>query len=817
MESCDTQDVIDVQQYTRQLELEDVMRDLGYTEYMREHDKLLSGATGRARKPKESASDYSRKIMANTIDYLTEAIRKHQESDVGWGHANTDQLMEGHDPGRLAYLVMRTAFDYISTPVILTTLVTMIGRALENETMWLEFKKANPKYLQGMMRRISVSQSPSYRARNLRHAVNTLMPTWQPWSLRVCRQVGSVLWTMLSDTDLFVVREHSWAARRAAEVSGSPRLLEWIREYRKRRASMTCRTMPMLCQPRDWNAMRGGGYLTIESDLVHNASDDLRNIIPGCEYKPVYSAINHVQRCGWRINTRILDLITTLSEHNSPLLPACEDIPMPPYPGDDAPATEQKEWRQAAKMVYDNRKANAARRISIDGAIATAHKLRDMDAIYFPWYFDTRGRMYPASDHLHLQSSDPIRSMLQFAKSKPLVDDSGAYWLGVHAANTYGEDKIRLGERYKWAQENSEMLCAIADDPLNACEHWKDADKPFAFVAACMEWREFVRKGYAAENAIPIAQDGTCNGLQHYAAMARNERDARAVNVWPNRRPNSIYSHVAASLQQRLLYHTEWVQAGNTKIEPDKFAIMWSRFGIDKALCKRSVMIWPYSGTRHAMTQYLFEVYNERVAKEDVEPFEYPFAMCACLAGFIYDMLPQVIPSAGEIMHWLRKCASIVAKQNHQLMWVSPIGFVCCPEYWEPKYTTIATPVYGKMTFPDYNRTLVRRAKARNAFAPNFVHSLDASHLMMTINACADAGITSFAPIHDSYGTHASDTRQMRVLCRNAFVDMHTSCDQLVALRDQLAEQFPGSEYPDPPEQGDMDLELARGSRYMFN
>ncbi|CAD5189966.1 unnamed protein product [Musa acuminata subsp. malaccensis] len=45
-------------------------------------------------------------------------------------------------------------------------------------------------------------------------------------------------------------------------------------------------------------------------------------------------------------------------------------------------------------------------------------------------------------------------------------------------------------------------------------------------------------------------------------------------------------------------------------------------------------------------------------------------------------------------------------------------------------------------------------------FPPNFVHSLDGSHMMMTAVACKRAGL-NFAGVHDSYWTHACDVDQM--------------------------------------------------------
>ena len=43
--------------------------------------------------------------------------------------------------------------------------------------------------------------------------------------------------------------------------------------------------------------------------------------------------------------------------------------------------------------------------------------------------------------------------------------------------------------------------------------------------------------------------------------------------------------------------------------------------------------------------------------------------------------------------------------------------------------------------------------KQKNAFAPNYVHSLDSSHMMLTSINCENAGIT-YVSVHDCYWTH---------------------------------------------------------------
>jgi DNA-directed RNA polymerase, mitochondrial len=44
----------------------------------------------------------------------------------------------------------------------------------------------------------------------------------------------------------------------------------------------------------------------------------------------------------------------------------------------------------------------------------------------------------------------------------------------------------------------------------------------------------------------PIHQDGSCNGLQHYAALGRDQKGAEAVNLCPFETPQDVYSGVAS-------------------------------------------------------------------------------------------------------------------------------------------------------------------------------------------------------------------------------------------------------------------------------
>jgi len=63
--------------------------------------------------------------------------------------------------------------------------------------------------------------------------------------------------------------------------------------------------------------------------------------------------------------------------------------------------------------------------------------------------------------------------------------------------------------------------------------------------------------------------------------------------------------------------------------------------------------------------------------------------------------------------------------------------------------------------------------KQRAAFPPNYVHSLDSTHMMLTALHCQRSGAT-FSSVHDSFWTHAANVAVMNRICREQFVELHS-------------------------------------------
>lgn len=78
---------------------------------------------------------------------------------------------------------------------------------------------------------------------------------------------------------------------------------------------------------------------------------------------------------------------------------------------------------------------------------------------------------------------------------------------------------------------------------------WQKSEEPWQTLATCFEIREALSHAGGPETYLsnfPIHQDGSCNGLQHYAALGRDSSGAASVNLVPADLPQDVYSCVAA-------------------------------------------------------------------------------------------------------------------------------------------------------------------------------------------------------------------------------------------------------------------------------
>ena len=99
--------------------------------------------------------------------------------------------------------------------------------------------------------------------------------------------------------------------------------------------------------------------------------------------------------------------------------------------------------------------------------------------------------MYSATSGLSHQGTDQSKALLEFRNGKALRDSDGVKWFLVNGANKFGFDKVSFSDRVKFIRSRETEWSAIADDPLGN-RGWAEAEKPYQFLAWCIEFGAFI-------------------------------------------------------------------------------------------------------------------------------------------------------------------------------------------------------------------------------------------------------------------------------------------------------------------------------------
>lgn len=591
---------------------------------------------------------------------------------------------------------------------------------------------------------------------------------------------------------------------------------------------------PMLVKPRPWTGLTGGGYLTNRELNTHRLVKDrgskkVRSALKSArdEFGPVFSAVNTLQETGWRINQPVYDVLHKAWETRNlevlSIVPI-DELPKIPdrLPGDPSKDDKRQNSRKR-RLAYQARRQGFHDRRQIWRRLQQCKDLLEWGGpSYFPFQLDHRGRVYPLTTLISPQSDDLGRALLEFAEGKPL-GDSGEDWLKIQLANTYGLDKESFQDRCRWMDAHEQQILQVAEAPLadtnTAFWQGETVDKPWSFLAACQEWSRYRTEGTNFRSHLPVAVDGTCNGFQHLSAMARDAGLASETNVTPSSKPADLYSTIAEKVQSRV---QDDVSRGR------KWAQFWSD-KVDRSVVKKIVMPLSYGLTKKGARNKL-----RRLIEDEYDDSNDAYDRAKYLSRVIFKTVNDALPIVQKCLDWLKNVAAEIgemeaAKQQEKagqgeeqpekekpkpILWSTDSGFRVCldrPEMREHKLST------KDCRFVWYEPILetVDPTKLRNAFPPSFVHSFDAAHLALTVNRLASSGITDLGTAHDSFAAHACHMNQLADALRVEFVSVHRQPKFQEFISEQRR-KYPNDPFEEPPETGDLDIQEALESQYLF-
>lgn len=726
-----------------------------------------------------------------------------------------------------------------------TRALLQIGRAIENEYHAVVVNKHPEVFVQAraaqrMLRDkslVNLAARRDVKAWQERCADENIETHLPRWTQTVRARVGGYLVEQLMDV-AYVMRSaydrdgELWEEEQPAFYStyqyiagkklGVIRLNEAVAERLDResvRETLHPRHLPMLVPPKPWLSHDSGGYFSVKTSAMRykdsiEQNSYLRAASDNNGLEVVFAGLDVLGTTAWCINHEVFDVVLKVwnsGEDVADMPPSHFDEPEPQRP-ENEDVKSRSAYTQRLRRWVQLRAANHSQRCDINYKLEIARSFLN-ERFYFPHNMDFRGRAYPIPSHLNHIGNDLCRGLLKFAEAKPL-GANGLRWMRIHLANVWGYDKASFQERENFAFEHEAQIRNSARDPLGAERWWTTADDPWQCLAACIELDKAMNYPDGPEafpSQLPVHQDGTCNGLQHYAALGGDLQGAQQVNLRGGDRPSDVYSGVAElvvnTLNQRAAQGDEVAQLLQGKVTRKvvKQTVMTTVYGVTFVGAKNQVM--------------------RQLADRGDIPASRLWESASYLAKVIMGCIGDLFSGANMIQVWLAQTARLIAKsipgerfdvsrndaeplwnrtrrsnaresreQMTSVIWTTALGLPVVQPYRKVKKHQVLTSIQTVFIRDPNENFEVNPSKQSSAFPPNFIHSLDATHMYLTAIECHSKGLV-FASVHDSYWTHACDIDGMNDTIRDTFVRLHSQ-DLLTRLRDEFLQRYAGYKVP---------------------
>lgn len=759
------------------------------------------------------------------------------------------QLLNSLSVEQIAYISMKIILNSLYKEINRQKIAEKIIEALENEVKLKLFKKINSDYYDAVMEELKKRNARiDWKCKALSISYNKKFEAdYKGIDGRTVYKLGFILLELFrQSTELIEFNKIYEKGKIKIFVVARAETLEWIEKTNNFLEVLHPFFLPMVCEPREWTGVYSGGYISpylVRNKFVKNPDKEYLKLLDKIQMPEVYQAVNTIQSTPWQINYKVLNTVVILWEKGISIggLPDRENIEPPPFPFPNLTkenrTEEQKniirKWKNEAVAAYKQNIQSRSIRLLTAQILQLAQRFSNYKNIWFPYQLDFRGRIYPIPALLQPQGNDLAKGLLMFGKGAKLNNQDAVNWLMIHGANTFGEDKISYEDRIKWIKEHESEILSYAENP---CENqgWAKADKPFQFLAFCFEYLNYKQNGYDAVTYLPVYVDGTCNGLQHYSALLKDETAGKAVNLINAEKPSDIYEKVAEKLNERLInkianYNTNGDNPEYNNHTGDRLlASRWLELGINRKLTKRPVMVLPYGGTklscRAYIEEYLTDNYSlgflyEHFGYIGKDPHTTIFKASRWLANVLWASIEETLKSAIVGMEYIRH--KLKGHKDTAIEWVTPCGLLVHQAYKNTTFSKIKTELYGSVyklnvLLPSKDEKLSPQ-KQTNGICPNFIHSIDAACLMKFLNKAKEQGIESFGAVHDSYGTLACHTSLTQKLLREAFVEIYDTPEGEKDILEMFIEDITGEEVKDLPQKGNLDIKEVLKSDYFFN
>ncbi|KAI1353747.1 DNA-directed RNA polymerase [Xylaria sp. FL0043] len=786
-------------------------------------------------------------------------------------------FMKQSTPSRLAAVTIMGVLNCIThhgadKGVPLSTLLTSLAKIVEEDVRFQKRQKAaverRSKFRQARAQRTNTTSEPvkSNTSQPNEEAAATKepqvleVPTYdnKSWPALIRAKLGAQLLSALLDSaKVRVVREHPDTKQLVSQMQPAFARTTVHRKGKKigiimpnrvlvdlmkqePRGDYLARHLPMLVEPRPWTKFDQGGFLQYPSQIVRvkNGERDQRIYTEAAmergDLDQVSKGLDVLGRTAWQINKPVFKVMLeawNTGEKIANIPPLNPNISVPEEPDSSDPLA-RRHYFKAVRVAENEKSGLHSERCFMNFQLDIARAFKDQN-FYFPHNMDFRGRAYPIPAYLNHMGADHVRGLLQFGTGREL-GENGVRWLKVQLANVFGFDKASLDEREAFATDHVKDILDSATSPLTGQRWWLKAEDPWQCLAACFELKAALESPDPTKyvSHLPVHQDGTCNGLQHYAALGGDRWGAEQVNLRPGERPADVYSAVAELVKAAI---KEDLEAGS-------FIAKAVDGKITRKVVKQTVMTNVYGVTFMGAKAQVLKQIDAAYPDIELESNVPAVVIASYITTKIFKALSSMFRGAHDIQYWLGECAGRVCRAltpeqldriaenakaspkpkktkkssadgdksaarrtsntameellnqfRSTIVWTTPLRMPIVQPYRKSGNRVISTCLQDLSLQVPERSDPVNRRKQLQAFPPNFIHSLDASHMLLSALECDALGL-SFAAVHDSFWTHAADVDTMNRVLRDAFIRIHSE-DVIGRLASEFEARYSGSIY----------------------
>ncbi|RVX70675.1 hypothetical protein B0A52_05325 [Exophiala mesophila] len=743
----------------------------------------------------------------------------------------------------------------VAKPIKLVRLVTNLGQSIENEyaasfihekkdQLMKDFENA-PK---GVSQEWKTDMTIHMHKRNAHHSASPFNFKHN-WTKVQHAKLGAILCELLFDTAKMDVTRTDPVTNTTRTISqpvfhrsigyqngkkiGLVSIQEDFRNvlFTQPAEHLIAKQLPMVCPPRPWTGFYEGGYVhSIQPFLrVKHHETAQKHYAKAAaargDLDQLFAGIDVLGRTGWRINRNVFNVMLEAwnsGEEVANLPPLNKVFPEIERPEKDASPKDRWLWFSKMRGIENEKSGLHSERCFQNFQMEIAKAFLD-ETFYLPHNVDFRGRAYPIPPYLNQMGADNCRGLLLFDRGRQLGAD-GLRWLKIHLANVYGYDKANLDERAAFLTEHLDDVYDSVRNPLDGKRWWLTAEDPWQCLATCFELVGALESPDPAAfvSRLPVHQDGSCNGLQHYAALGGDIAGAKQVNLEPGDRPSDVYTGVCELVKASI---KEDIEKGDPVAK-----LLDGR--VTRKVVKQTVMTNVYGVTfLGAMRQVRKQV---EALMPDLEAAQVSGRAANYIAKKIFHGLGTLFSGAHHIQYWLGDCANRISSSispaqlekiyaqaygpgkttvekstnrskkgskvilesgvfRSSVIWTTPLKLPVVQPYRMVKGQSIQTALQNITLNQPSVADAVNKRKQLQAFPPNFVHSLDATHMVLSALKAEELGI-SFSAVHDSFWTHAADVNTLNTLLREAFIRMHSE-DIIGRLSAEFQMRYQGHYY----------------------